>query len=102
MLPFSKLIADVAVLRAQIDELITDDQYSVEEVSEKAVKLHKLLQTQPEDGTNSDDYRLFLTDHLQWLTIVIDKLQYEKTMLAESILQSQRRRKAQKLYGENK
>jgi glutamate racemase len=92
----------VLLLQNEIDELMAAEDYLVEEVAEKAVTLNKLLNNPPEDALQSEEYSLFLTEQLNWLSQIISKLSNDKRVIADSILHLQRRKKAQKLYGENK
>ncbi|MDX5407655.1 MAG: hypothetical protein LPK11_11555 [Chromatiaceae bacterium] len=101
MTTLTELSANVLALRAEIDTLLAKEDYIVEELAEKAVTLNSLLNTKPSDILDGEVYRLFLTDHLQWLNAVIGRISEEKQAIASSILQTQRRKKAEKSYGEN-
>jgi uncharacterized protein YoxC len=102
MTSLARLTKAVAALREQIEQLIANDDYVVEEVAEKVVTLNTLLNKPEENMQNQQEYSLFLTEQLQWLSDVISKLSNDKRVIADSLLHLQRRRKAQKLYGENK
>ena len=102
MTTFSELKSTVLTLRNEIDAVLAQDNYPVEDLAAKAVTLNKLLNTKPLDIPEGEEYPLFLTGNLQWLTTVIGKLSAEKHAIGNSILQTQRRRKAEKSYGENK
>lgn len=101
MTTFTELSAKVLALRAEIDTLLSKEDYIVEELAVKTVTLNSLLDTKPLDIPESDAYKLFLTDNLHWLKIVIGKINEEKKFIANNILQTQRRKKAEKSYGEN-
>lgn len=102
MATLTELSAEVLALRAEIDILLATEEYSVEELAEKTVTLNRLLNTKPLDVANGEAYPLFLTDNLHWLNAVVSKIHEEKKEIANSILQIQRRKKAEKSYGENK
>lgn len=102
MLSFAELSAKVLSLRHGIDELMAVEGYIIEDVAAKAVTLNELLKIKPENVSQSSEYSTFLTDQLQWLSVVIAKLNEEKKVIASHILQSQRRKRAEKSYGENK
>ena len=102
MTTIAELKSRVLALRNEIDTLIAQEDYPVEDLAEKTVTLNKLLNTKPMDIPEGEEYPLFLTDNLQWLSVVIGKISDEKHAIANSILQTQRRKKAEKSYGENK
>jgi uncharacterized protein YoxC len=99
---FAELSEKIFTLKREIDELMMVEGYLIEDVAAKAATLNQLLQIKPEDGAQSAEYSLFLTDQLQWFSVVIAKLNEEKKTIASHILRSQRRKKAEKMYGENK
>lgn len=101
MITLTELSANVLALRAEIDTLLAKEGYIVEELAEKAVTLNSLLNTKPLDIPDGEAYPLFLTDNLQWLNTAIGRMIEEKQAIARSILQTQRRKKAEKSYGEN-
>ncbi|MDX1538628.1 hypothetical protein [Arsukibacterium sp.] len=104
MTRFAEFSAEVTGLRQQIDEIMAVEGYLVEDVAAKAATLNQLLKVRPADAlTHSEsEYSLFLTEQLHWLSDVIAKLNAEKTVIASGILRSQRRKKAEKMYGENR
>lgn len=102
MASFSELSAKVLGLRHEIDELMAVEGYLIEDVAAKAATLNELLKIKPEDDAQSSEYSSFLTDQLQWSAVVIAKLNEEKKAIANHILRTQRRKKAEKMYGENK
>lgn len=102
MVKLHELSAKVLALRSEIDILLANDNYEVEELAEKTAILNTLINMMPHDKTENEAYPLFLTDNLQWLNTVIARITIEKKAIANSILQTQRRKKAQKSYDENK
>lgn len=102
MVTLTELNTKLLALRAEIDTLLAKDDYLVEELAEKTVRLNALLNAKPLDIPEDEIYSLFLTDNLQWLNTVIGKIIEEKKTIANNILQTQRRKKAEKSYGENK
>lgn len=102
MTTLAELSAKVLALRNEIDMLLANEDYIVEELAEKAVTLNALINTKPMDIPEGEAYALFLTENLQWLNAVIGKITEEKQAVASSILQTKRRKKAEKSYGENK
>lgn len=102
MVTLAELSAKVLALRAEIDTLFATEEYSVDELAEKTVTLNTLLNTKPLEVADGTAYSFFLTDNLHWLNAIVRKIHEEKKEIASSILQIQRRKKAEKSYGENK
>jgi hypothetical protein len=87
-------------LRQQIDKIVTDDLYSVEQVTELSQQLFILLQHPANLEGNTPEYAAFLQQNLDWLQALMAQLSKEKDTVAASILKIQQGRRARHSYGQ--
>jgi ribosomal protein L16 Arg81 hydroxylase len=92
----------VEQIKADISDLLNAEELDGAQLEEKVVTLERLLTVVSVDAIAQDDYRLFLTENLHWLTSLISKLTEDKASIAASILEISKRQQAEKSYGAHK
>lgn len=90
----------VEQVKYELDKLLTADSVSIAQLQDKADTLHNLLSIDPARLT-STEYQAFLHENLQWLALTIEKIIAEKDQLGLELIQLAKRKKADKVYGEN-
>lgn len=94
------LRSNVEKTKADLEALITAETFSADQLQEKADTLHALL-TIDSPNISSREYQAFLRENLQWLQSTIEKVSILKKQLGVELMQVTKRRKADKIYGEN-
>lgn len=94
------LLNNVEKVKAELTVLITAENVSADQLQEKADTLHALL-TIDSPNQSSLAYQTFLRENLQWLQDTIEQVSILKNQLGVELMQLSKRRKADKIYGEN-
>ncbi|MDX3775251.1 hypothetical protein QE250_14115 [Chromatiaceae bacterium AAb-1] len=100
MLSFIERVSGCTELRHQIDALISEPDYAVEQLSPLALQFQELL-TQPVDDTVApEEYAAFLQQNLDWLMALMAKLSADKDTVAAEMLNVNKGKKAKHSYGQ--
>jgi hypothetical protein len=89
------------LLRLQIDELVSAELYTVEDIAVLSQQLHTLLHEPIQPGDNPEQYAAFLQQNLDWLHALMAKLSDEKDAVAASVLTIQQGKRARQSYGQH-
>lgn len=90
----------VEQVKCELEKLLSADTFSTEQLQEKADTLHDLLTTDSTSLTSAE-YQAFLHENSKWLALTIEKITTVKDQLGLELIQLAKRKKADKVYGEN-
>lgn len=90
-----------AALRADIESLVQQPDYEVEQVAAMVEQLNQhLCQSSPPED-NIESYAQFLQQNLDWLLVLMAKLSADKDAVASSVLQIKKGKRARHSYGQH-
>jgi uncharacterized membrane protein YvbJ len=90
-----------AALRADIESLVQQPDYDVEQVATIVEQLNQHLCQSPPPEDNIESYAQFLQQNLDWLLVLMAKLSADKDAVASSVLQIKKGKRARHSYGQH-
>lgn len=95
------LVAECAGLRQQIEVLISQHDYSVEELTSLSEQFQQCLISPVDVIDNTEEYADFLQQNLTWLNHLVTRLTKERDAVAAEMLKIKKGKKAQHSYSQN-
>ncbi len=95
------LIADMATKREQISAILLTENYSIEDFSTYWQEFHSLLVELCAQPSQTSDLEIILADNLQWVSLVTEKVNFERNRVATAMLQLRKGKVAHQRYGDN-
>lgn len=95
------LIAHIDSKREQISAVLLTENYSVEEFSVYWQEFHSLLAELCIQLAQTPELEIILADNLLWVSLVTEKINFERNRVATAILQLRKGKVANQRYGDN-
>lgn len=87
--------------RQQIQQLLAQDEYPIEQFSQLWQEFDQLLRQLCEDPQQTPDLQSILADNLQWVSLITEQVASERSTVAARMLQVRKGKKAHQSYGDN-
>ncbi|SNY55976.1 hypothetical protein SAMN06297280_3030 [Arsukibacterium tuosuense] len=90
-----------AALRTEIDTIVEQPAYDLEQVAQLLAKLNIHLSESPSPRDDIEQFALFLQQNLDWLQVTMAKLSAEKDAVADNMMQIKKGYRARHSYGQH-
>jgi DNA-binding GntR family transcriptional regulator len=95
------LVAALQTKRQEINDLLAQEEYSIEQFSELWQEFDQSLLQLCENPQQIPDLQSILADNLQWVSLITEQVTSERSMVAVRMLQLRKGKKAHQSYGDN-
>jgi hypothetical protein len=95
------LILSLQNKRQQIEELLAQEDYAIEQFALYWQDLDQLLRQLCENPQQTPDLQSILADNLQWVSLITEQVTSERSTVAVRMLQLRKGKKAHQSYGDN-